>query len=127
MPDTDVEKWIQDMPERYSTDRDALERDCDMDFFVATGPGGQNRNKVETGVRLRHRPTGLVVEATERRSQRLNREIAFARMAERLEEMQREVKPRTPTRPTANQKEERLREKRHTAELKRQRARVDDE
>ncbi|MGZ3583014.1 MAG: peptide chain release factor family protein, partial [Ktedonobacterales bacterium] len=86
------------MAEKYPTDRESLERDSDMDFFIATGPGGQNRNKVETGVRLTHRPTGIVVTATERRSQHANREAAFERLAERLEEMQREEKPRVPTR-----------------------------
>ncbi|MGZ3600838.1 MAG: peptide chain release factor family protein, partial [Ktedonobacterales bacterium] len=84
------------MAEKYPTDRESLERDSDMDFFIATGPGGQNRNKVETGVRLTHRPTGIVVTATERRSQHANREAAFERLAERLEEMQREEKPRVP-------------------------------
>jgi len=115
------------MPAHYATDRESLERDCDMEFFVATGPGGQNRNKVETGVRLRHRPSGVTVEATERRSQRLNREIAFERMAERLEEMQREVKPRIATHTPAAAKEERLRSKRRTSELKRQRTQIENE
>src|SRR5215467_8666405 len=69
----------------YPTDREALERDCDIDFFIASGPGGQNRNKVETGVRLVHRSSGIVVTATERRSQYANREAAFERMAARLE------------------------------------------
>ncbi|HEX9371368.1 MAG TPA: peptide chain release factor-like protein, partial [Roseiflexaceae bacterium] len=68
----------------YPTDRDSLERDCEVTFFVAGGPGGQHRNKVATGVRLVHRPSGLVVTATERRSQAANREMAYARMAERL-------------------------------------------
>ena len=61
------------MPDLYPTDRASLERDCDIEFFIATGPGGQNRNKVETGVRLVHRPSGTMVTATERRSQHANR------------------------------------------------------
>ena len=40
----------------------------DEEFFVASGPGGQHRNRTESGVRLTHRPTGIVVLATERRS-----------------------------------------------------------
>lgn len=107
------------MPENYPTDRESLERDCDMEFFIATGPGGQNRNKVETGVRLTHRPTGTVVTATERRSQHANREAAFARMAERLEEMQREVKPRAPSRLNRTDRERRLAEKRRASAIKR--------
>jgi len=115
------------MDERYPTDRESLERDCDMRFFIATGPGGQNRNKVETGVRLTHRPTGTVVTATERRSQRANREAAFARMAERLEAMQRVVKPRAPSRVNRTDREQRLAAKRRTSELKRRRSAPPDE
>lgn len=107
------------MAETYPTDRESLERDCDMEFFIATGPGGQNRNKVETGVRLTHRPTGTVVTATERRSQHANREAAYARMAERLEEMQREVKPRAPSRVNRTDRERRLAEKRRASAIKR--------
>src|SRR5881398_2020102 len=69
---------------RYPTDRASLEQDCDMQFVIASGPGGQHRNKVESGVRLIHRPTGITVTATERRSQFANREVAFERMAARL-------------------------------------------
>lgn len=106
---------------RWPTDRESLERDCTIDFFIASGPGGQNRNKVETGVRLTHRPSGFVVTATERRSQLQNREAAFARMAARLEEAQREEIPRVPTRPTTASRERRLESKRRASERKRQR------
>ncbi len=107
---------------KHPTDRDSLERDCDLEFFVAGGPGGQHRNKVETGVRLTHRPTGLVVTATERRSQSANRETAYERMAERLERLQRTRKPRKATRPTAESKRKRVEEKRKHGERKRARA-----
>lgn len=108
---------------RYATDRETLERDCDMEFFIAGGPGGQHRNKVETGVRLTHRPSGLVVTATERRSQSANREAAFERMAERLTELQRVRKPRKPTRPSGAARRERLEEKKRKGEIKRARSR----
>ena len=96
------------MTEEYSTDRESLERDSDIDFFIASGPGGQHRNKVETGVRLHHRPSGLTVTASERRSQHANREAAFERMAERLEDMQRVETPRKATRPTQASRVRRL-------------------
>jgi protein subunit release factor B len=113
---------------KYPTDRESLERDCDLEFFVAGGPGGQHRNKVETGVRLRHRPTGIVVTATERRSQSANRDAAFERMAEKLEKMQRPRKPRKATKPTAESKRKRLESKRKQGERKRSRSRkLDDE
>jgi protein subunit release factor B len=108
--------------EFYPTDRASLERDCDVEFFIASGPGGQHRNKVETGVRLVHRPTGISVTATERRSQHANREAAFERMAMRLQERQRVSKPRKPTRPTAASRRRRLETKRHISLLKRQRS-----
>src|SRR5256885_4611025 len=108
--------------ERYPTDREALERDSDVEFFIASGPGGQHRNKVETGVRLTHRPTGIVVTATERRSQHANREAAYERLAERLEEMQREEKPRVPTRINRAARERRLAEKRRASAIKRLRS-----
>ena len=110
------------MIEFYPTDRASLERDCDLEFFIASGPGGQHRNKVETGVRLTHRPSGISVTAVERRSQHANREVAFERMAARLQERQRVEIPRRPTRPTAASRKRRLEGKLHTGLLKRQRS-----
>jgi protein subunit release factor B len=107
---------------KHPTDRESLERDCDLEFFVAGGPGGQHRNKVETGVRLTHRPTGLVVTATERRSQSANREAAYERMAEKLEKLQRPRKARKATKPTTSSKRKRVEQKRKDSERKRARA-----
>jgi protein subunit release factor A len=110
------------MEQSYPTDRESLERDCDLAFFIATGPGGQNRNKVETGVRLVHRPTGITVTATERRSQHANREAAYARMSSKLEDLQRRVVPRLPTKPTVASQERRLEAKRRAGQAKRLRS-----
>ena len=110
------------MTEQYPTDRDSLERDCDVEFFIGSGPGGQHRNKVETGVRLVHRPSGIMVTATERRSQHANREAAFERMEARLQELQRVVEPRKETRPTKASRVRRLEAKRQQSLRKRQRS-----
>jgi ribosome-associated protein len=108
----------------YPTDRQSLERDCDIEFYVAGGPGGQHRNKVETGVRLTHRPTGIVVTATERRSQSANREAAYRRMAKRLEDLQRVRKPRRATKPTAASRAVRREGKKRRSERKRARTKI---
>lgn len=94
------------------SERELLERDTDITFFVASGPGGQHRNRTATGVRLFHRPSGVVVTATERRSQAQNREVAFVRLAERLEQAQAVQPPRVATRPSRAARRERRGEKR---------------
>lgn len=61
-------------------DDKALLEACQIDRFRGSGPGGQHRNKVETGIRLTHKPTGVSVSATERRSQHDNLQAAAHRL-----------------------------------------------
>lgn len=63
---------------------DDLVRQCSVDHYRASGPGGQKRNKTSSAVRLRHTPTGLVAIGEEDRSQHVNKARAIRRLRETI-------------------------------------------
>ena len=118
------------------------ERDLQIDFVRASGPGGQNVNKVATAVQLRfdvnasslpedvkarlihlagNRMTSegvLLIEAKRFRTQEQNREDAIQRFVELMRKSLVKPKARKKTKPTQASKEERLKEKKKRAEIK---------
>jgi len=107
------------MTRKYRTDRQSMESDCEVDFFTASGPGGQHRNRSKTGVRLRHKPSGIIVTATETRSQSTNLEKAYDRLKQRLEKLNRPRKKRKRTKPSKAARERRLKTKSRRSHTKR--------
>lgn len=97
---------------KYATDRETLEQECRVEFVRDSGPGGQHRNKRETGVRIYHAPSGLVVTAVERRSQAQNLDEAFERLAFALKKLNHVPKNRKSTRVPFSSRMKRLAAKR---------------
>lgn len=96
--------------------------DIRFEFYRGSGPGGQHRNVTDSAVRLRHLPTGIVVQASESRSQAQNREVAMERLKIALEKRERKAKKRIATKVPHRTKEKRLAGKKATAQKKKLRA-----
>ena len=124
-PGVTADREPEDTPWTRS-DADLL-RHCRVDTFRSGGPGGQHQNKVESGIRLTHLPTGVVIVSRKHRSQHRNRQEALRRLRAELERRTRREKPRVPTSVPRAQRERRLVGKKRRARVKLMRKKPDPE
>ncbi|MBC2889267.1 peptide chain release factor family protein [Gordonibacter massiliensis (ex Traore et al. 2017)] len=102
-----------------------IARECDVQVFRASGPGGQCVNTTDSAVRMMHLPSGLTVTSRESRSQFRNRQLCLQKLRRLFEAKARPPKVRRATKVPRRAKEARLADKRRRAETKAKRRRVE--
>ena len=95
-----------------------LLRECEVETFRPGGPGGQHVNKVETGVRLRHIPSGVVVNCREERSQHRNKMNCLRKLREEAARLNHRPAKRVPTRRTRAARQRTLEDKSRRSRVK---------
>jgi peptide chain release factor 2 len=108
------------------SDEDLL-RQCDVETFRSSGPGGQHVNKTESAVRLRHEPSGVVVSSQQERSQHRNKAICLQKLREKVARLNYRAPRRVPTRVPRAVKNRTLEEKTRRAQIKRLRSKPKDD
>jgi protein subunit release factor B len=101
---------------------EVLLRECEIETFRASGPGGQHVNKTESAVRLRHQPTGLVVTCREERSQHQNKSVCLRKLRKKVEQLNHRPAKRTRTRTPRSAKHRTLEAKARRSHIKRLRS-----
>src|ERR1041385_5490651 len=97
-------------------------RECEVETFRSSGPGGQHVNKTESAVRLRHRPSGVVVTSQQERSQYRNKAICLLKLRKKVEQLNYRPAKRVPTRISRGAKNRTLEEKSRRSQIKRLRS-----
>jgi ribosome-associated protein len=99
-----------------------LLRECEVETFRSSGPGGQHVNKTESAVRLRHQPSGVVVSSQQQRSQHRNKTLCLQKLREKIEKLNYRAPSRVPTRVPRSAKNRTLEEKARRSQIKRLRS-----
>ena len=99
-----------------------LLRECEVDTFRSSGPGGQHVNKTESAVRLRHLPSGVVVTSQQERSQHRNKALCLEKLRAKVERLNYRPAKRVPTRVPLGVKNRTLEEKARRSKIKRLRS-----
>jgi protein subunit release factor A len=102
-------------------DEDLL-RECTVDTFRSSGPGGQHVNKTESAVRVTHLPSGIVVTSRAERSQHRNKARALAELRRRVERLNYRAPKRVPTRASKAAKNKTLEQKSRRSRVKKLRS-----
>ena len=109
------------MIELPESDEELL-RECEVETFRSSGPGGQHVNKTESAVRLRHLPSGVVVSSQQERSQHRNKALCLQKLRKKIEKLNYRPAKRVATRVPAGVKNRTLEQKARRSQIKRLRS-----
>jgi len=101
---------------------EGLLRECEVDTFRSSGPGGQHVNKTESAVRLTHLPSGIVVTSQQERSQHRNKALCLEKLRQKIAKLNYRPAKRVPTHLPRSARNRTLEEKARRSRIKRLRS-----